>query len=121
MNGAVVISWGTPVRGREAKTLEVFGKALAHFDALAKAGRIHGHQEFQSRTGRSTGFMLVTGEIDELLAIQQTDEVIDLTQMGATICEDFRVTLYEGGTEKATTESIGRYVKNLTELGYLTT
>ena len=120
MNGAVVISWGTPVRGREAKSLEVFGKAVAHFDALAKAGRIHGHQEFVARTGRSGGFMLVTGEIDELDAIRATDEVIDLTNAGATLCEDFRVTLYEGGTEQAMTESVGRYVSMLTDLGYLT-
>lgn len=120
MNGAVVISWGTPVRGREAKSLEVFGKAIAHFDALAKAGRIHGHQEFQARTGRAGGFMLVTGELDELAAIQATDEVLDLTTAGATICDDFTVTLYEGGTEQAITESVGRYMKTLTDLGYLT-
>jgi hypothetical protein len=121
MNGAVVISWGTPVRGREAKSLEVFGKAIAHFDALAKSGRIHGHQEFQARTGRAGGFMLLTGDIEELQQIQNTEEVIDLTQAGATICDDFRITLYEGGTEQSITESMTRYMKNLTELGYLTT
>jgi len=120
MNGAVVISWGTAVRGREAKSLEVFGKAIAHFDALAKAGRIHGHQEFISRTGPARGFMLVTGEYDELTKIQGEDEVLDLTIAGATICEDFAVTLYAGGTEQSTTETVGRYGKVLTELGYLT-
>ena len=121
MYGAVVISWGTPVRGREAKSLEVFGKAIAHFDALAKSGRIHGHQEFLARTGKQGGFMLVTGELAELTAIVGEDEVLALTTAGATICEDFRVTLYEGGTEKSTTESVQRYVGVLTDLGYLTT
>lgn len=119
MNGAVVISWGTPVRGREAKSLEVFGKAIAHFDALAKSGRIHGHQEFISRTGKQSGFMLVTGDLDELTKIQNEDEVLALTTAGGTICDDFRVNLYEGGTEKATTESIQRYVGVMTDLGYL--
>lgn len=120
MNGAVVISWGSPVRGREAKSLEVFGKAIAHFDALAKAGRIHGHQEFISRTGTQHGFMLVTGDYDELTRIEAEDEVLDLQIAGSTICDDFRVTLYAGGTEQATTETVGRYMKVLDELGYLT-
>ena len=121
MYGAIVISWGTPVRGREAKSLEVFGKALAHFDALAKSGRIHGHQEFQSRTGKATGFMLVTGEIDELTKIQNEEELLALQTAGATICDDFRVTVYEGGNEQATTQNIQRYLGVLTDLGYLTT
>ena len=120
MNGAVVISWGTAVRGREAKSLEVFGKAIAHFDALAKAGRIHGHQEFISRTGAQGGFLLVTGEYDELTKIQGEDEVLELQIAGATICDDFRVTLYEGGTEQSTTAAVTRYMKVLDELGYLT-
>lgn len=121
MNGAVVISWGTAVRGREAKALETFGKAIEHFDALAKSGRIHGHQEYISRTGRQTGFMIVTGELDELVKVQNEPEVLKLTTAGATICDDFCVTLYEGGTEQAMTESIQRYVGVMTDLGYLTT
>jgi len=121
MNGAVVISWGTAVRGREAKSLEVFGKAIAHFDALAKAGRIHGHQEFLARTGKQNGFMLITGDIEELARIQAEEETLALTTAGSAICEDFRVNLYEGGTEKSTTESIGRFMGVLSDLGYLTT
>jgi hypothetical protein len=120
MNGAVVISWGTPVRGRETKSLEVFGKAVAHFDALAKAGRIHGHQEFQARTGRSGGFMLITGDLEELARIQNEEEVLALTTSGGLICEDFRVEIYEGGTEQAITESMQRFAGVAGGLGYLT-
>jgi hypothetical protein len=119
MNGAIVISWGTSVRGREAKSLEVFGKAIAHFDALAKAGRIHGHQEFLARTGKQGGFLLVTGELAELTAITGEDEVLALTTAGAAITEDFRVTLYEGGTEQSTTAAITRYMTVMGDLGYL--
>lgn len=121
MYGAVVISWGTPVRGREAKAIEVFGKALTHFDALAKAGRIHGHQEFQARTGPQGGFMIVTGELDELVKIQNEEETLALTSAGAIICENFRVNLYEGGTEQATTEGITRFMTVAGDLGYLAT
>lgn len=120
MNGAVVISWGTPVRGREAKSLEVFGKAIAHFDALAKSGRIHTHQEFVARTGKQNGFMLITGGLEELARIQAEDETLALTTAGAAVCEDFRVNLYEGGTDTSTTEAIGRYMGVMGDLGYLT-
>ena len=50
-NGALIFTWGNSVRGREAKGLETFGKALAYYDELAKEGRIHGHREFFSLTG----------------------------------------------------------------------
>ena len=120
MNGAVVISWGSPVRGREAKSLEVFGKAIEQFDALAKAGRIHAHQEFLARTGKQGGFMVVTGDLDELGAVMSEDSVLALTAAGATICEDFRVNIYEGGDEAATSQSVQRYVGVLADLGYLT-
>lgn len=46
MRGAVVISWGNLVRGREKMDLEVFGKSIAYADELAKEGKIASHQEF---------------------------------------------------------------------------
>ena len=69
MNGALIITWGSNVPGREAKGLEVFGKALAHFDELAKKGRIHGHKEYLALTGnvdRLAGFMVIEGPVEEL-------------------------------------------------------
>ena len=119
MNGCVVISWGQPVRGREGKALEVFGKAVGYFDALAKSGRIHDHQEYVARTGSQGGFMILTGQYDELVAITGEEETLELTLAGSTICEDFAINLYEGGSEQAVTASMQRYAKVQSELGYL--
>jgi len=53
MQGALKISWGSAVRGREAKALEVFGRSLEYFDELAKAGRISGYRTYLSVSGRA--------------------------------------------------------------------
>ena len=45
---------GAPVRGREMKSLEVFGKSLAYWDEKAKEGRVHGHHEYFALTGNAT-------------------------------------------------------------------
>ena len=121
MNGAVVVKWGNAVRGRETKALEVFGQAIGTFDAYAKAGRIYGHQEFIARTGKQNGFMLITGDLAELTKILGEDDVLKLNVAATTICEDFEINLYEGGTEQAIMESTQRYAGVLTDLGYLAT
>mgnify|MGYP007009045887 CR=1 FL=1 len=69
MNGATVIRWGAGIPGREAKGLEVFGKAIEHFEGLSKKGRIHGHREYIALTGTSGGFMIVEGDTKELLGM----------------------------------------------------
>ena len=77
MNGALIITWGGNVPGREAKGLEVFGKALAYFDELAKTGRVHGHKEYISLTGNIdevAGTMVVEGSVEELLKIQAEEK-----------------------------------------------
>jgi len=119
MTGAMVISWGTPVRGREAKALETFGHAIERFEQLAKSGRIHGHKELIAITGRAGGMMIVEGEVEELLKIQSEDEQLRLQARAASIVEDFRVDIYTGGSDRAVQESMNRYVETLQELGYL--
>src|SRR5262252_300155 len=81
MNGALIVTWGSNVPGREAKGLEVFGKALAHFDELAKKGRIHGHKEYVTLTGnvdQLAGVMVIEGPVDELLKIQTEEKTREL-------------------------------------------
>jgi hypothetical protein len=122
MQGAVVASWGNSVRGREAKSLEVFGKALAHFEALAKQGRIHAHKEYIALTGnasRLAGFQIVEGELEELQKILVEDEFRTLQIQASEICENFTVTLYAGGSDRTVQQEITRYVETVTDLGYM--
>lgn len=119
MTGATVVTWGAGVPGREAKGLEVFGKALTHFEGLAKQGRIHAHKEYFALSGRAGGFMIIEGEVDELARILTEEETVRLNAEAQTIVQDFAINLYEGGSDQTVGESVTRYTQSLQNLGYL--
>jgi hypothetical protein len=121
MTGGVVISWGTAIPGREQRSLEVFTKALGYFEQLAKQGRIHGHKEYiavTGNTGRASGFMLIEGQLDELLKIQIEPQVRKLVTEGTLICNNFSVQIFAGGSDNAMQHEISTYVEAAQELGY---
>jgi hypothetical protein len=119
MNGAIVIRWAASIPGREAKGLEVFGSAVARFEELAKTGRIHGHREYFSLTGTESGFMLVEGQVSELLAIVAEPETIALNAQAGAIVQGFEIQVYAGGTDQAVQELMGSYVGSLQQIGYM--
>ena len=119
MNGAIHISWKASIPGREAKGLEVFGKAVERFEGLAKAGRIHSHQEYFAVTGAEGGLMLITGNLDELLKIVAEPETLALNTQAAAIVQDFVTQVFGGGTDQAVQEMMTTYVESLQALSYL--
>ena len=119
MNGAMVIRWGSGIPGREANGLDVFGKAVARQEELAKEGRIHSHKEFFALTGREGGFMIVEGEVEELLRLAVEPETLTLNAKAAAIVQDFETQVYAGGSDQVIQELIGNYVTSLSEMGYM--
>jgi hypothetical protein len=119
MNGAIMIRWGSAIPGREAASIEVFGRAVARFEDLAKQGRIHGHREFFSITGQESGFMIIDGELAELLKIVGEEDSIRLNVQAAAIVNDFGLEVFAGGTDQATQELVGTFSGSLRELGYM--
>lgn len=116
--GAIVFRWGSPVRGREAQGLEVFGEALDYYEGLTKEGRIVGHREYFS-TSRDGGFMLVEGLLPELHQLMQEDDFVRLQQRASNIVEDFTAELYTGGNDQTLQESMQMYSGVLEDLGLL--
>jgi hypothetical protein len=122
MEGALLVSWGNPVRGREAQSLASFSKALGYFEELSKEGRIHGHSEYFCLTGNShqrSGFMLVNGDLAELQKIQVEDRNLRLMAEASSICENFEVTLCAGGSDQAIGESVARFTETMAAMGYM--
>jgi len=122
MTGAIVFSWGAPVRGREGKGLEVFSKAVERFEQLAKKGRIHGHKEYFAVTGdsgRASGFMIVEGQLDELLKLQGEEEQLRLLTEATQITENFNIQVFSGGSDRAVQERMTQYVEVQQELGII--
>lgn len=119
MNGAVVIRWGAGIPGREATGLDVFGKAVARNEEMAKQGRIHSHKEFFALTGREGGFMIIEGEVEELLRFAAEPETLALNAKAAAIVQDFETQVYAGGSDQVIQELVGNYVTSLSEMGYM--
>lgn len=121
MQGAVLITWGPPVRGREAKSLEAFGRAVEYYSELAKEGRIHGHREYFCITGPAerSGFLVIDGEIDELQKFMTEDRSLRLLAEARSVVENIDVTLCAGGSDQSVGETVTRFTDTLAALGYM--
>src|SRR4051812_48636409 len=90
-NGAIIITWGNAVRGREMQSLDVFGRSLAYWDGKAKEGRIHGHHESFPLTGNAPqrqGPMAIDGHLDELPRLMIDDDTPRLLGEASMIVEN---------------------------------
>lgn len=122
MTGAIIISWGGAVAGREAKGLEVFGKALSYMEDLHKSGRIHGHREYFSITGNQSkwsGMMVVDGEFEELLKLPLEEDYRRILAESSAIVENFTQEFCIGGSDQSVQELVGKYTEALGGLGYM--
>jgi hypothetical protein len=115
-NGAIIITWGTPVRGREMQSLDVFGRSLAYWDEQAKEGRIHGHHEYFAISGNATqraGTMVIDGDLDQLARLMVDEQNTRLLAEAAQIVENLDTSLCESNSDEAITQ----YVSVLTDMG----
>ena len=115
-NGAIIITWGNPVRGREMQSLDVFGRSLAYWDEKAKEGKIHGHHEYFGLTGNATqrqGTMVIDGDLDELARLMVDDDNTRLLAEASQIVENLDTSLCEANSDEAITD----YVSVLNDMG----
>jgi hypothetical protein len=70
------IGWGAPIRGREAKGLEVFAEALAYYGKAEQEARIESQETVLLRPhgGDLAGFILVRGSEAQITALRAEDE-----------------------------------------------
>ena len=118
--GALISTWGSSVRGREIKGLEVFGEALTYFDNLAKHGRIQGVRTYVANTGDMSelaGMLIVEGELSDLQAVQLEPDYQKLTAKAENIVDHFTIILMTGGSPDDIAEAIGSATETLGELG----
>ena len=119
MNGAIMIRWGSSIPGREAASLDVFGSAINRFETLTKEGRIHGHREYISVTGRDGGFALLEGETEELTKILAEEDTLRLNGQASAVVEDFEIQAYVGGSDQTIQQVVGTYTSGLQEIGLM--
>jgi hypothetical protein len=92
-DGALVVTWGQAVRGREHQALEVFGEALAYYARLQAAGEIESFEPIALEPGGGTlaGLMVIRGDPEKLSRLRGSDEFLRLNNRTLHIVDNFGV------------------------------
>ncbi|MBV9170561.1 MAG: hypothetical protein JOZ81_10795 [Chloroflexi bacterium] len=90
-NGALFIGWGGPVRGREAKSLEVFNEGMQYWTRLRQTGQIESFEPvaLEPHGGDLFGFVLIRGDRDKLNQLRYSEEWIRLNDRAAAVVDGF--------------------------------
>jgi hypothetical protein len=89
----VFIGWGAPVRGREAKGLEVFNEAIEYWGRLQQDGEIESFEVvlLYPHGGDLDGFSILRGNGESLDRLRASDEFNRLTSRAGLIVEGLGV------------------------------
>jgi hypothetical protein len=85
----VFIGWGAPVRGREAKSLEVFQEAIGYWRQLEEDGRIESMEVvlLYPHGGDLSGFALLRGSGEALDRLRASDDFNRLPARAGLVVE----------------------------------
>jgi hypothetical protein len=92
-DAGLFIGWGPPVRGREAKGLEVFSEALAYYARLQQDGVIEGFETaiLEPHGGDLQGLVLIRGSEEKLAQLRVDPEFVRLSTRADLIVEGLGV------------------------------
>jgi hypothetical protein len=112
----VFIGWGPPVRGREAKGLDVFNEGVEYWGRLQQEGQIESFEVvlLYPHGGDLSGFALLRGSGESLDRIRASDEFHRLVARAGLIVEGLGVVSAALGDSLA--PQIERYREALGEL-----
>jgi hypothetical protein len=87
------IGWGAPVRGREAKGLELFNESVEYWGGLQSGGRIESFEVvlLYPHGGDLAGFALLRGSHQQLNDLGGDEEFLRLTARAGLIIEGLGV------------------------------
>lgn len=74
-DAALFIGWGSPVRGREQKAIEVFNESMAYWGQLQSSGEIEGVEAYllTPHGGDLGGFAILKGEQSKLMDVERSE------------------------------------------------
>jgi hypothetical protein len=115
-DAGLFIGWGAPVRGREAKGLEVFSEALAYYGRLQQEGAIESFEPviLEPHGGDLQGFILLRGSEERLAQLRVDDEFVRLSTRASLIVEG--VGVVGAALGDGLQESIDIYQQTISEL-----
>jgi hypothetical protein len=102
----LMFSWGTPVRGREERALEVFDESLGMYGRMQGDGRIESFDvTLLDPNGIMSGYAELHGSQNQLDAVAASDDFRRLIADASLIVDD--VCLLRGVTGQGVTDQIG--------------
>jgi len=110
------IGWGPPVRGREAKGLEVFTEALSFWAGQQDSGAIESYEPviIGPHGGDLYGFILVRGSEGQVADLRANEEFQRLNARAGLIVERFGVV--DAAVGEGVGEAISVYQEAVGEL-----
>jgi hypothetical protein len=92
-DAGLFLGWGAPVRGREAKGLEVFGEAIDFYGGLLQQGRIESFEAvlLEPHGGDLGGFFLIRGSADQMSTLRADEGFERLTTRAGFVVENIGV------------------------------
>ena len=116
-DAGLFVGWGAPIRGREAKGLEVFNETLAYYGRLQQEGVVEDFVTaiLEPHGGDLQGFILIRGGQEKLAQLRVDDEFVRMSTRAGLIVEGLGVTgasLGDGLQQAITT-----YQEAISELG----
>ena len=100
------LSWSTPVRGMEERSVEVFNEALGFYGRLQQEGRIESFDVvLLAPNGALNGYMEVRGSAAQLAALREDVVFRRILVDAGMIVNDLR--LVDGYCNEGVAESIG--------------
>jgi hypothetical protein len=106
------ISWGTPVRGREERGLEVFNESMGLYGRLQQEGRIERFDVvLLGPSGNLNGYIELHGSVEQLAALREDDEFQRNIIEASLIVDDFR--LADGVTNEEIARQIALYQESV--------
>ena len=102
------ISWRTPVRGREERSLEVFNESMGLYGRMQQAGRIERFDVvLLGASGDLNGYIELHGSAEQLAALREDEEFQRNTIEASLIVDDLRQA--EGVTNNEIARQLGLY------------
>jgi hypothetical protein len=115
-DAGLFIGWGAPVRGREAKGLEVFNESIQYWESLRAGGKIESFEIvlLSPHGGDLAGFSLLRGSEDQMDAVRR-EEDFDRMLVRANMIVD-RVGVVPAALGEALGGQIAIYQQQIAEL-----
>jgi hypothetical protein len=111
--GALVVSWGPAIPGRERRMLEVLRQVLRYADGLVADGTVTEALFFVAKTGPNRDTLMLRGDLETLAALLASDELEAHRQDGMLVVQDVELALWAGGDPRGVSDGIAEHAAKL--------